>query len=111
MRRFLALCAAGALAATPAFAGTPFDFFVYAGGDTPVVVGSEPTALKVCNGNSYLVKLVVDAVEVRPRANQCLVVVGKNIQAGRYSGAPPTTDQAAFLIKIEILGVKSTSDD
>lgn len=111
MRRFLALCVAGGLAATPAYASAPFDFFVYAGGDTPVVAGSEPAALKVCNGNSYLVKLVVDAVEVRPRANQCLIVVGKNIQAGRYAGTTPTSPEAAFTIRIEILGVKGTSDD
>lgn len=111
MRRLVAFCVAGGLAATPAFAAAPYDLFVAAGGNMPIAFGSEPAALKICNGNSYLVKIVVDGVEVRPRAQQCVIVVGKDIQAGRYAGTPPTTDLAAFTIKVEILGVKDISDD
>ncbi|MEQ1930095.1 MAG: hypothetical protein ABL957_06125 [Parvularculaceae bacterium] len=110
-RVIAALFAAAALAATPTLAAEPYEFWVPSGSNAPVAFGSEPTALKVCNGNSYLVKLVVDGTEVRPRANQCLVIVGKDIQAGRYAGTPPTTNEAAFTIKIEIIGVKGVHGD
>lgn len=92
-------------------AGASFPFWVAAGGNAPLVYGSEPVALKICNGNSYLVSIIVDGATVRPRANACVIVTGKDIQTARIAGTPPTTDQAAFTITVEILGVKQTSDD
>ena len=100
--------AAFVMQAAPALAVPAFDSEVYAGGPAPLVYGSEPVALKICNANNYFVKLIVDGAEVRPRARACVVVVGKDIQTERISGAPAG---AAFVINVQILGVKQTHDD
>lgn len=103
-----ATAAAFALQAAPALAVPAFDSEVYASGPAPLVYGSEPVALKICNANNYFVKLIVDGAEVRPRARACVVVAGKDIQTERISGAPAGS---TFLINVQILGVKGTHDD